>query len=113
MLTDIFSILCKNEISKREYLKSLGDLFLNSKSLEEALKWIEVLNKVSDLDKEAISVSNKEVVEYISLHYSDNQNLQNDTVIEKVNGLFKKYSLENISKQTFVEKNVETDDLPF
>jgi len=102
---EIFDILCKNKSSKNLYVRNLGNLFLNSKSIDEANKWISVLNsaKIEDTD----------IVEFINSHYLDNDNLKDSKVIEKANKLFVKHSLRAINQNLFVEKQTEVDDLPF
>ena len=102
---EIFDILCKNTHSKNIYIRNLGNLFLNSKSIDEANKWIDVLNRVQVIDKE--------IVEFINIHYLDNDNLKDSNVIEKANEIFIKHSLRTINKDLFVEKNIDIDNLPF
>lgn len=102
---EIFDILCKNIHSKKVYIRNLGNLFLNSKSIDEANKWIDVLNSVKVIDKD--------IVEFINMHYLDNDNLKDSKVIEKANKIFIKHSLRTINKDLFVEKNIEIDNLPF
>jgi len=102
---EIFDILCKNPQSKKIYIRKLGNLFLNSKNTDEANKWIGILNEIKVIDRD--------IVEFINMHYLDNDNLKDSKVMEKANILFSKHSLRNISKNLFVEKNTKIDDLPF
>ncbi len=102
---EIFDILCKNNRSKNIYIKNLGNLFLNSKSTDEANKWIDVLNEVNIIDND--------IVEFINAHYLDNDNLKDNNVIEKANKLFTKHSLRTINKNMFTEKSIAIDNLPF
>ena len=55
----------------------------------------------------------KDIVEFINMHYLDNDNLKDSKVIEKANKIFIKHSLRTINKDLFVEKNIEIDNLPF
>lgn len=102
---EIFDILCKNKNSKNSYVRNLGNLFLSSKSVDEANKWISVLNSAKIIDRD--------IVEFINSHYLDNDNLKDREVIEKANKLFVKYSLRTINQNLFIEKSTEVDDLPF
>lgn len=102
---EIFDTLCKNTRSKNVFIRNLGNLFLNSKSIDEANKWIDVLNEVAVIDRD--------IVEFINMHFLDNDNLKDSNIIEKANKLFTKYSLRAISKNLFVEKSLEIDNLPF
>ncbi len=102
---EIFDTLCKNKSYKNLYIKNLGNLFLNSKSINEADKWISVLNSAKIIDVD--------IVEFINSHYLDNDNLKDSTVMEKANKLFMKYSINTINPNSFVKKQTEVDDLPF
>ncbi|MCK9414916.1 MAG: toll/interleukin-1 receptor domain-containing protein [Prolixibacteraceae bacterium] len=102
---EIFDILCKNTRSKNIYTKNLGNFFLNSKSTDEANKWIDVLNEVNLIEKD--------IVEFINTHYLNNDNLKDSNVIEKANKLFTKHSLRTINKNMFTEKSITIDNLPF
>ncbi|MDD6210791.1 MAG: toll/interleukin-1 receptor domain-containing protein [Bacteroidales bacterium] len=102
---EIFEILCKNSHSKKTYTKILGNLFLNSKSSSEANKWIDVINSIDIIDKD--------VTEFINIHYLDNNNLNDKKIIEKANKLFTKYTLTPISNKLFIKEEIVTDDLPF
>lgn len=102
---EIFQILCSNSLTKKLYVKNLAGLFLNSKSIIEADRWIELLNSIATLDYE--------VVEFIYSNYLTNENLKDDTILNKANKVFSEHSLKPISAEPAIENNNAEIELPF
>lgn len=102
---EIFKVLCKNSHSKKTYTRILGNLFLNSRNSDEAIKWIDLINSIDAVDID--------VVEFIKTHYMDNENLKDKKIIAKANKLFAKHSLTLLGDNLFIKKEVDIDDLPF
>ena len=99
---EVFSALCENQQSG--YIEVLIELFLNSNSEQNALKWINLLSSINTLRKEqARSIRDR---------YGDNPTVQNDEVMKVANELFEKYKIPVISK-TFFSTPVNDIDLPF
>lgn len=84
----VFSTLCENNQSG--YLNVLIDLFLNSNSEQNALRWVNLLSSIECIRKEQVR----------SIHdrYGDNQTIQTDKVLKVVNDLFKKFEIPTIKK---------------
>lgn len=99
---EVFSALCENQQSG--YIEVLIELFLNSNSEQNALKWINLLSSINTLRKEQASL--------IRDRYGDNSIVQNDKVMKVANELFEKYNIPVISK-TFFSTPVNDIDLPF
>lgn len=99
---EIFVALCENKQSG--YINILIDLFLNSNSVQNALKWIKLLSSINTLRKEQVqSIHNR---------YGDNPTIQTDTVLKVANDLFEKYEIPVINKSN--NSTIEDDfDLPF
>lgn len=103
---EIFKIVTTNEKSKSIYAEMIRNLVLNSKNTEEGLKWITLLERIPNIEVAYIS-------ELQSKFYS-NDNLDNESVFEIANRIFKKYNLALVDHKTFMvnDFNLE-DDLPF
>jgi hypothetical protein len=103
---EIFHILCSNNLSKRNYIRILAELLLNSKNNIEANKWIKLLNSISVVDYE--------IVEFVYSNYLANDNLKEETTLKMANEFFAKYSLEPLKKEkAIVSGKIDTDYLPF
>lgn len=99
---DIFEILCMNQ--EQYYLNCLTELFLNSKTQDDAEHWIDLLSSIENLSVDvAISINNR---------YKDNSNLFKKKVLQKANTLFAKQKLPQIYNPSF-DNQIDVDDLPF
>lgn len=99
---DIFDILCLNQ--EPTYLNCLTELFLNSKTTNDAEQWIDLISSIENLSAD--------VVTSINNRYKDNSNLFKKKVLQKANALFGKYNL----PQTYspeLDNQIDVDDLPF
>ena len=99
---DIFDILCLNQ--EPTYLNCLTELFLNSKTTNDAEQWIDLISSIENLSVD--------VVTSINNRYKDNSNLFKKRVLQKANALFAKYNL----PQTYspeLDNQIDVDDLPF
>ena len=99
---DIFDILCLNQ--EPTYLNCLTELFLNSKTTNDAEQWIDLISSIENLSVD--------VVTSINNRYKDNSNLFKKKVLQKANALFAKYNL----PQTYspeLDNQIDVDDLPF
>lgn len=103
---DVFHTLCIMSSANKEYFNVIGRLFLNAKSTDEALQWIELINSIENTILE-------NVVKEINSKYRDNNILNNKKIIIESNKLFAKFKLPILSQQSTTSSNEEVDDLPF
>ncbi len=102
----VFDSICENEKSRDKYLSVLTNVLLASKNVSEANKWIEVFNKVPSLQKMELQVLHKQS--------TDSAVLMRTTVLLKLNALFAKVGLQEVSNEPEVSSpSWMTDDLPF
>lgn len=99
---EIFTALFENRQSG--YIEVVIELFLNSNSESNALKWINLLSTIKTFSKEQ--------VRSIRDRYGDNPTLQTDEVMCVANELLKKYEIPVIGK-SFFSTTVNDIDLPF
>lgn len=103
---EIFKIVATNEKSKSIYAEMIRNLVLNAKNEEEGVKWMKLLEKIPNIEIAYIS-------ELQSKFYS-NDNLNNESIFEIANRIFKKYNLALVSHKTFMVNDFNlVDDLPF
>lgn len=99
---EVFAALCENRQSG--YINVLIELFLNSNSEQNAMKWISLLSSISTIIKEQVlSIYNR---------YGDNSTIQTDSVLKVANELFEKYKIPVIEKSNN-SKVTDDYDLPF
>ncbi len=102
---EVFKALCNNENTNIKYLSILKSVFLNSKNLTEAEKWIEIILNIPTISLEfATDIHSK---------FLDNSNLNNKSILAKANMIFGKFSLTPYSPSHFNVYKEEVDDLPF
>ena len=102
----IFNVICTNDITRGGYLEKLINLIIGAKSPEEALQFMDVLERISSVEKKYIDT--------LYSHYRDNPILMEKEYLEIANSIFKKNGLDAIKKEKTVELSVDQDtDLPF
>lgn len=103
---EIFKIVATNEKSKSTYTEMVRNLVLNAKNKEEGIKWMKLLEKIPDI--EIIYISE------LQSKFHSNDNLNNDSIFEIANRIFKKYDLGLVSHKIFMVNDLNlVDDLPF
>ena len=102
---EIFKIISSNEKSKYVYSEMVRNLVLNAKSIVDGLKWINLLDKIPNVESSFIN----------DLHskFATNNNLNDNTIIVVANRIFNKYNLSKIDANAFIEQKTDIDDLPF
>lgn len=99
----IFNILCDNANTRSKYLSCLTNLLLSSSSKSDALKWLRLIEDISNLDME--------FWKNIQSHVNDNDVLLKTELLERLNKNFALYNIPNIEKN--VPTATDADDLPF
>lgn len=99
----IFKILCDNANTRSKYLSCLTNLLLSSSSKNDALKWLSLIEDISNLDME--------FWKNIQSHVNDNDVLLKTELLERLNKNFALYNIPNIVKN--VPTATDADDLPF
>lgn len=103
---EIFKIVATNEKSKSVYTEMIRNLVLNAKNEEEGAKWMKLLDKIPNIEIAYISE--------LQSKFHSNDNLNNDSIFEIANRIFKKYNLALVSHKTFMVNDFNlVDDLPF
>lgn len=99
----IFTILCDNSNTRSKYLSCLTNLLLSSNSKEDAIKWLKLIEQISNIDVE--------FWKYIQSHTNENEILLEADILKVLNAHF---SLNNIPKiKKYVATTTEAEDLPF
>lgn len=99
----IFNILCDNANTRSKYLSCLTNLLLSSSSKSDALKWLSLIEDISNLDME--------FWKNIQSHVNDNDVLLTTELLERLNKNFALFNIPNIVKN--VPTATDADDLPF
>lgn len=99
----IFNILCDNANTRSKYLSCLTNLLLSSSSKNDALKWLSLIEEISNLDME--------FWKNIQSHVNDNGVLLKPEMLYRLNKHFALYNIPNIVKN--VPTATDADDLPF
>lgn len=103
---EIFKIVATNEKSKSIYTEMIRNLVLNAKNEEEGVKWMKLLEKIPNIEIAYISE--------LQSKFHSNDNLNNESIFEIANRIFKKYNLALVSQKTFMVNDFNlVDDLPF
>ena len=99
----IFNILCDNANTRSKYLSCLTNLLLSSSSKNDALKWLSLIEDISNLDME--------FWKNIQSHVNDNDVLLKTELLERLNKNFALFNIPNIVKN--VPTATDADDFPF
>ena len=102
---EIFNIVSTNEKSKAAYSEIVRNLVLNAKNKEDGLKWINLFEKISDIEPSFIT----------ELHskFASNGNLNKNSIFTVANRIFNKYNLSEVDANIFIKDENNEDDLPF
>ena len=100
---EIFKILCDNTNTRSKYLTCLTNLLLSSSSKNDALKWLSLLEEISNLDID--------FWKNIQSHVNDNGVLLKTEVLDRLNKHFEFYNIPKIVK--YVATTTNANDLPF
>ena len=81
------------------------NLVLNAKNTEGGLKWINLLEKIPDIELAFIT----------ELHskFASNNNLNDNSIFTVANRIFNKYNLSIVDASVFIRQKIDIDDLPF
>lgn len=100
----IFEILCDNANTRTKYLTCLTNLFLSSNKVEDASKWLGIINFIPNTDNDFwINIQS---------HIQDNAVLNNSVILDRLNDQFSKRNIPIISANK-VSTYYSEDDLPF
>ena len=99
----IFNILCDNANTRSKYLSCLTNLLLSSSSKNDALKWLSLIEDISNLDME--------FWKNIQSHVNDNDVLLKTELLERLNKNFALFNIPNIVKN--VPTATDADYFPF
>ncbi len=100
---EIFKILCDNTNTRSKYLTCLTNLLLSSSSKNDALKWLSLIEEISNLDID--------FWKNIQSHVNDNGVLLKTEVLDRLNKHFEFYKIPKIVK--YVATTTNANDLPF
>lgn len=100
---EIFKILCDNTNTRSKYLTCLTNLLLSSSSKNDALKWLSLIEEISNLDID--------FWKNIQSHVNDNSVLLKTEVLDRLNKHFEFYNIPKIVK--YVATTTNANDLPF
>lgn len=100
---EIFKILCDNTNTRSKYLSCLTNLLLSSSSKNDALKWLSLIEEISNLDID--------FWKNIQSHVNDNGVLSKTELLERLNKNFALFNIPSIVKN--VPTAMDADDLPF
>lgn len=100
---EIFKILCDNTNTRSKYLTCLTNLLLSSSSKNDALKWLSLIEEISNLDID--------FWKNIQSHVNDNRVLLKTEVLDRLNKHFEFYNIPKIVK--YVATTTNANDLPF
>ena len=99
----IFEILCDNANTRTKYLTCLTNIFLSSNNVDDANKWLSLIESVPNTDYDFWM--------NIQSHVKENDVLNNPNVMSRLNIQFKKRNIPTISADVTMITN--SDDLPF
>lgn len=99
----IFKILCDNTNTRSKYLTCLTNLLLSSSSKNDALKWLNLIEEISNLDID--------FWKNIQSHVNDNGVLLKTEVLDRLNKHFEFYNIPKIVE--YVATTTNANDLPF
>lgn len=99
----IFNILCDNANTRSKYLTCLTNLLLSSSSKNDALKWLSLIEEISNLDID--------FWKNIQSHVNDNGVLLKSEMLDRLNKHFALYNISNIVKN--ISTATDADDFPF
>lgn len=100
---DIFAILCDNANTRTKYLSCLTNLLLSSKSKEDAMKWVKLIEQIPNTDMD--------FWKYIQSHTNENEALLENEILKVLNTHFSEYNIPQIKK--YIATTTGADDLPF
>ena len=86
---EIFKILCDNTNTRSKYLTCLTNLLLSSSSKNDALKWLNLIEEISNLDID--------FWKNIQSHVNDNGVLLKTEVLDRLNKNFEFYNIQKIT----------------
>lgn len=102
----VFNAIIDNDKSRIEYIHSLMNLILNSKSEELINQWISVLLRINTIERADL--------EYFYSHVSDIVTLINEENLHAVNNILANNNLQTIGvNQTSTISDMMDDNLPF
>lgn len=100
----IFEILCDNANTRTKYLTCLTNIFLSSSNIDDANKWLSLIESVPNTDYDFwINIQS---------HIQDNAVLNNSVILDQLNDQFSKRNIPIISANN-VSTYYSVDDLPF
>lgn len=100
---EIFKILCDNTNTRSKYLSCLTNLLISSNSKGDALKWLNIIDDISNTDVDFWM--------YIQSHVSDNDVLLETDILKRLNEHFVLNNIPKIVKH--LATTTDVDDLPF
>lgn len=100
---EIFTILCDNSNTRPQYLTCLTNIFLSSNNVNDANKWLSIIETVSNTD--SVFWRN------IHSHFKDNEVLNNPDIMSRLNVQFEQRNIQTLSTNVITTYN--PDDLPF
>ena len=100
---EIFKILCDNTNTRSKYLSCLTNLLISSNSKGDALKWLNIIDDISNTDVD--------FWKYIQSHVSDNDVLLETDILNRLNEHFVLNNIPKIVKH--LATTTDVDDLPF
>lgn len=103
----VFNAIVDNDKSRTEYIHTLMNLMLNSKNCDQVNQWVEVLLRISNIERAD--------VEYFHSHAAELVGLLRDDNLARINQLFAANGLQVVGVGKHVETTnyIATDDLPF
>ncbi len=102
----IFDVICINDITRGGYFEKLINLIMGAKSLEEALRFLNVLKNISGVEKRCIDT--------LYSHYKDNSILMENECLQIANQIFENKGLDKIKKEITIDVSIDQNaDLPF
>lgn len=105
LAADVWTAISINEKTKISYLNKLISLILNVTDKSEALKYIDVLKRCENV--------NKQFIEYLHENFGKNSVLYTSNIIDSVNSLFRKYGLVPIELVPNKKEQIDYEELPF
>lgn len=99
----VFKILCDNMNTRSKYLICLTNLLLSSNSKNDALKWLSLIEEISNTDME--------FWKNIQTHVNDNVILMETKVLNRLNDHFASNDIPKIIKN--ISTTTDVSDLPF
>lgn len=100
---EIFDILCDNSNTRPQYLTCLTNIFLSSNNVNDANKWLSLIETVPNTDPD--------FWRNIHSHVKDNEVLNNPDIMSRLNIQFEQRNIPTLSANVTIINN--SDDLPF